>query len=76
MVGEFIKINSGKSYRLGLELGTLAKVSEKLNVLGNITLSQNKNVDFKIEENSTVTNLGNTDISFSPNIIANASNSV
>ena len=30
------------------------------------------NVDFKIEENSTVTNLGNTDISFSPNIIANA----
>ena len=72
MVGEFIKINSGKSYRLGLELGTLAKVSEKLNVLGNITLSQNKNVDFKIEENSTVSNLGNTDISFSPNIIANA----
>jgi iron complex outermembrane receptor protein len=72
MVGEFIKINSGKSYRLGLELGALAKVSEKLNVLGNITLSQNKNVDFKIEENSTVTNLGNTDISFSPNIIANA----
>ena len=72
MVGEFIKINSGKSYRLGLELGTLAKVSEKLNLLGNITLSQNKNVDFKIEENSTVTNLGNTDISFSPNIIANA----
>ena len=72
MVGEFIKINSGKSYRLGLELGTLAKVSEKLNVLGNITLSQNKNVDFKIEENSTVTNLGNTDISFSPNVIANA----
>ena len=53
-------------------MGTLAKVSEKLNVLGNITLSQNKNVDFKIEENSTVTNLGNTDISFSPNIIANA----
>ena len=72
MVGEFIKINSGKSYRLGLELGTLAKVSEKLNLLGNITLSQNKNVDFKIEENSTVTNLGNTDISFSPNVIANA----
>jgi iron complex outermembrane receptor protein len=32
MVGEFIKINSGKSYRLGLELGTLAKVSEKLNI--------------------------------------------
>ena len=42
-VGDFIKINSGKSYRLGLELGALAKISEKLNLLGNLTLSQNKN---------------------------------
>lgn len=72
MVGEFIKINSGKSYRLGLELGALAKISEKLNISGNLTLSQNKNVDFKIEDNSSVNNLGNTSISFSPNIIANA----
>jgi iron complex outermembrane receptor protein len=72
MVGEFIKMNSGKSYRLGIELGTVAKVSEKLNLIGNLTLSQNKNVDFKIEENTSVTNLGNTQISFSPNIIANA----
>lgn len=71
MVGEFIKINSGKSYRLGIELGALAKVSEKLNISGNLTLSQNKNVDFMIEENSIVNNLGNTPISFSPNIIAN-----
>ena len=72
MVGEFIKMNSGKSYRLGIELGTVAKVSEKLNLIGNLTLSQNRNVDFKIEENTSVTNLGNTQISFSPNIIANA----
>ena len=71
MVGEFIKINSGKSYRLGLELGALAKISEKLNISGNLTLSQNKNVDFKIEDNSSVNNLGNTSISFSPNVIAN-----
>ena len=72
MVGEFIKINSGKSYRLGIELGALAKISEKLNISGNLTLSQNKNVDFKIEDNSSVNNLGNTSISFSPNVIANA----
>ena len=71
MVGEFIKINSGKSYRLGIELGALAKISEKLNISGNLTLSQNKNVDFKIEDNSSVNNLGNTSISFSPNVIAN-----
>lgn len=71
MVGEFIKINSGKSYRLGIELGALAKISEKLNISGNLTLSQNKNVDFKIEDYSSVNNLGNTSISFSPNVIAN-----
>ena len=70
-VGDFIKINSGKSYRLGLELGALAKISEKLNLLGNLTLSQNKNRDFKIEGTNSVNNLGNTAISFSPNIIAN-----
>jgi len=70
-VGDFIKINSGKSYRLGLELGALAKISEKLNLLGNFTLSQNKNRDFKIEGTNSVNNLGNTAISFSPNIIAN-----
>ena len=32
MVGEFIKINSGKSYRLGIELGSFGKISEKLNI--------------------------------------------
>lgn len=71
-VGAFIKTNSGKSYRLGVELGVLAKISEKLNLSGNITLSKNKNKEFKIEGSTTVTELGNTDISFSPNIIANA----
>ena len=49
----------------------MAKISEKLNISGNLTLSQNKNVDFKIEDNSSVNNLGNTSISFSPNVIAN-----
>ena len=72
MVGDFIKINSGKSYRLGLELGALAKVSEQLNLLGNVTFSQNKNREFKIEGSNSVDDLGNTTISFSPSIIANA----
>ena len=72
MVGEFIKINSGKSYRLGIELGALAKISEKLNLLGNVTFSQNKNRDFKMEGSNSVDDLGNTTISFSPSIIANA----
>lgn len=70
-VGDFIKINSGKSYRLGLELGVLAKVSEQVNLSGNVTFSENKNRDFKIEGTNAVNNLGNTTISFSPSVIAN-----
>lgn len=71
-VGAFIKTNSGKSYRLGLELGILAKISEKFNLSGNATFSKNKNKEFKIEGNTSTTELGDTDISFSPNIVANA----
>lgn len=70
-VGDFIKINSGKSYRLGLELGVLAKVSEQVNLSGNVTFSENKNRDFKMVGTNSVNNLGNTTISFSPSIIAN-----
>ncbi|TXF76145.1 TonB-dependent receptor [Chryseobacterium sp.] len=70
-IGEFIRENSGKSYRLGLELGALAKLSEKWNLSGNLTLSKNENTDFRTE-NQGLQNLGNTPISFSPEIIANA----
>lgn len=70
-VGEFIRTNSGKSYRTGLELGALAKISEKLQLSGNLTLSENKNLDFKNETSSGIANLGNTAISFSPNFIGN-----
>ncbi|WP_297985927.1 TonB-dependent receptor [uncultured Chryseobacterium sp.] len=70
-VGEFIRTNSGKSYRMGIELGALAKLSDQWNVSGNLTLSENKNVDFKNETSAGVENLGDTPISFSPNTIAN-----
>lgn len=72
MVGAFVKINSGRSYRLGIELGSVAKLTEKFSLLGNLTLSQNRNLDFKTETGSGIQRLGNTDISFSPDIIANA----
>jgi len=70
-IGEFIRVNSGKSYRTGIELGTLAKLSDKWNVSGNLTLSKNENIDFKNENSSGIENLGNTPISFSPEIIGN-----
>lgn len=70
-VGAFIRTNSGKSYRRGVEIGALAKFSKQWEVSGNVSLSQNRNLDFNIKSNGTLQNLGNTDTSFSPNIIAN-----
>ena len=70
-IGEFIRVNSGKSYRMGIEVGAFAKISEQWNVSGNFTLSKNDNNDFKNETESGFESLGSTPISFSPNIIGN-----
>ncbi|PZU90618.1 MAG: TonB-dependent receptor [Chryseobacterium sp.] len=70
-VGAFIRTNSGKSYRLGLELGVLSKITKDLQVSANATFSDNKNKDFYIETESGIQNLGNTEISFSPSFLAN-----
>ena len=68
-VGNFIRANSGKSYRVGLEADALIKLSKKFSWQPNIAVSQNKNKDFKEENGAVTTNLGNTDISFSPNLV-------
>lgn len=70
-VGEFIRTNSGKSYRTGLEVGATTQLSERWKISGNLSLSDNKNLDFKQEENGEIVNLGKTNISFSPNFIGN-----
>lgn len=72
-IGEFIRTNSGKSYRRGIEVGALAKLSKQWEVSGNVSLSQNRNLDFRIENEAGINELGNTEISFSPNLIANLS---
>ena len=72
-IGEFIRTNSGKSYRRGIEVGALAKISKQWEISGNVSLSQNRNLDFRIENETLVSDLGNTEISFSPNMIANLS---
>lgn len=71
-VGEFIRVNSGKSYRMGIEIGALAKLSDQWNVSANVTLSKNENKDFINETATGIEHLGNTPISFSPGIMANA----
>ncbi|WP_261510247.1 TonB-dependent receptor [Chryseobacterium paludis] len=70
-VGAFIRTNSGESYRRGIEVGAVAKLSKQWEVSGNVSVSQNRNQDFKIENETLVKELGNTQISFSPDIVAN-----
>ncbi|MCW3160947.1 TonB-dependent receptor [Chryseobacterium oryctis] len=72
-VGAFIRTNSGESYRRGVEIGALAKLTKQWELSGNVSLSQNRNLDFKIENETVVKKLGNTQISFSPDVIANLS---
>ena len=71
-VGAPIRATSGSSYRLGLEIDADITLSEQFSIRPNIAISENKNRDFFItrDGNETPTSLGNTDISFSPNIIA------
>ncbi len=70
-VGSYIRTNSGKSYRMGIELGVLAPISKVLTLMANATLSDNKNKNFHVETDTTPKNLGNTHISFSPSFIWN-----
>ncbi|WP_281337087.1 TonB-dependent receptor [Flavobacterium eburneipallidum] len=69
-VGSPIRTNSGDSYRLGLELDATWKISEQWFLQPNITLSQNKNKDFYFARDGVLQNLGETNIAFSPNVIA------
>ena len=79
-VGNTIRINTPKSYRLGIELQGGVVLSNWLNVTGNLTLSQNKIKQFieHIESYDANYNLigdsvvqhNNTDISYSPNVTA------
>ena len=68
-VGSPIFENSGKSYRAGLEIESSLQIATKLVLQPNITLSNNKNEDFYFERDGILTNLGNTNIVYSPNIV-------
>ena len=68
-VGSPVFENSGKSYRLGLEIESAIQPLKWLTVAPNITLSTNKNEDFYFERDGVLTNLGNTNIAYSPNLV-------
>jgi len=69
-VGAFIRNNSGKSSRLGLELEAVVKLSDKFSMQPNITLSSNKNDETIVSRDGAFVNLGKTNISFSPEVVA------
>ena len=69
-VGNPIRTNSGKSYRLGLELEAIIPVTSKLTLQPNVTLSTNKNSETIIDFDGELQDLGKTDISFSPSLVA------
>jgi iron complex outermembrane receptor protein len=69
-VGNPIRTNSGKSYRLGLELEAGIKLTDQFSVRPNLTLSSNKNSETIVSRDGGIVNLGKTDISFSPEIVA------
>lgn len=69
-VGAPIRENSGKSYRLGIEIEAAIQLSNKFIIQPNIALSSNKNIDFITPIDGELVNLGNTTISYSPSVVA------
>jgi iron complex outermembrane receptor protein len=69
-VGSPVFTNSGKSYRIGLEVESTITIMDKLILSPNITLSQNTNQDFYFQRDGVLQNIGTTDIAFSPSIVA------
>ena len=69
-VGAPIRATSGKSYRLGLEIDADIKLNNQFSIKSNAAFSTNKNEDFTAPIDGNLINLGNTPLSFSPNVIA------
>jgi len=69
-VGAPIRTTSGKSYRLGLEIDADIKLNNQFSIKSNAAFSTNKNEDFTAPIDGNLINLGNTPLSFSPNVIA------
>jgi len=65
-VGNPIRANTEKSYRLGFEFDATIALSEKFTLRPNFTLSSNKNVDLAVDGEY----YGTTKIAYSPEVIA------
>jgi len=68
-VGAPIRATSGKSFRLGLEIDADIKLNDLFSIKSNAAFSTNKNEDFTAPIDGSLLYLGNTPLSFSPNVI-------
>jgi len=69
-VGAPIRANVGDSYRLGLEVDADIPLGAKFRWQPNVALSTNRNVDFFFRRDGELQNLGNTEIAYSPGVVA------
>lgn len=69
-VGEYLRENVDKSYRLGLELDATLFLSNQFSLNSNLAVSRNKIQDLTIERDGSLQNLGDTNIAFSPDLIS------
>ncbi|WP_394345919.1 TonB-dependent receptor [Gelidibacter sediminis] len=68
--GNPIRTNSGDSYRLGIEIEAAIRLSKQFSLQPNLTLSSNKNTETITSLDGQLVNLGKTNISFSPEVVA------
>ena len=69
-VGSPIRENVGNSRRIGLEIEAKFQLGSQWIWQPNIAISSNKNLEFFFQRDGSLQELGTTNLSFSPNIIA------
>ncbi len=69
-VGNEIRANVDKSYRVGIEIDAKINLGNKMSFSPNITISTNKIIDYTLDTGIGLVNYGKTNIAFSPNVIA------
>ena len=69
-VGAPLRANVGDSYRFGLEIDGRFQLGKKFLWQPNLALSTNRNIDFVFQRDGMLQNLGNTNIAYSPGVIA------
>ena len=68
-VGTPIRENIGESSRLGIEIEIKVNLLEKWLLQSNIALSKNTNKDFYFKRDGVLNSLGNTRLSYSPELV-------